>query len=92
MKKAVYDKSGRQIVSSAWKEFNQQTNCISTGNVYANTQYSSFIRPWKEKECNGHVNPEGHLVIYSRLKTRSIRDTTDLFLLPSRWVFPATAS
>ena len=31
-------------------------------------------------------------VIYSRLKTGSIRDTTDLFLLPSRWAFPATAS
>ena len=63
MKKPIYSKDEmRQIISSGWKLFNRQTNCISTGNVAANTQYSSFIRPWKETECNGRVNPEGHLM------------------------------
>lgn len=62
MKKAVYNSKGNQVVNTDWKEFNKQTNCISTGNVYANTQVSSFIRPWCETECNGRVNPEGHLM------------------------------
>ena len=65
MKKAVYNKYGtRQIIDSGWKEFDRQTNCISTGNVYANTQISSFIRPWSQTECNNHTFPEGQLMNY----------------------------
>lgn len=52
------------LIDSGWKEFDRQTNVIATGNVYANTQYSSFIRPWKETECNGFTDPEGHLIKY----------------------------
>lgn len=62
MKKAIYNKKGNQVVNTAWKEFNKQTNCISTGNVYANTQVSSFIRPWSETKCNGFDFPEGQLM------------------------------
>jgi hypothetical protein len=63
MKKAIYNKRGtRQIINSGWKEFDKQTNCISTGNVYASTQMSSFIRPWKETECNGFERPKGELM------------------------------
>ena len=62
MKKAIYNNKGRQVVNSDWAEFNKQTNCISTGNVYANTQMSSFIRPYKKTECNGFQFPEGHLM------------------------------
>ena len=62
MKKAIYNKKGRQVVDSGWKEFDRQTNCISMGNVYANTQVSSFIRPWSKTECNGYDFPEGQLM------------------------------
>ena len=62
MKKHVYNPSGtRQLINSGWKLFDEQTNLITTGNVYTNTQLSSYIRPWTETECNGRTNPEGHL-------------------------------
>ena len=65
MKEAIYNKTGtRQIIDSGWKEFDRQTTCISTGNVISNTQLSFFIRPWRETECNGRTNPEGHLMNY----------------------------
>lgn len=63
MKKAKYNKRGtKQIIDSGWKLFDNQTNCISTGNVYASTQLSSFIRPYSQTECNGGVFQEGHLM------------------------------
>ncbi len=62
MKKAVYNSKGNQVVNTDWAEFNKQTNCISTGNVYANTQLSAFIRPYGKTECNGHKFPEGDLM------------------------------
>ena len=65
MKKSKWSKDGmKQIISSGWKEFDRQTNCIATGNVTANTQFSLFVRPWKETECNGFTRPEGHLLNY----------------------------
>jgi len=74
MKKIIWSKDGmKQIINSGWKEFDKQTNCISTGNVYANTQYSSFIRPWKETECNGFSNPKGHLMDFDLKPFRSFR-------------------
>jgi len=63
MKKETWNAAGtKMIIDSGWKEFDRQTNLFATGNVYANTQYSSFIRPWKQTECNGFTNPEGHLM------------------------------
>lgn len=52
----------KQIVDTGWKEFDKQTNAICAGQGIANTQFSLCIRPWKEKECNGFTNPEGHLM------------------------------
>ncbi len=63
MKESVYSKDGmKQIIDSGWKEFDKQTNCIFAGQVWANTQFSMCVRPWKETECNGFTNPEGHLM------------------------------
>lgn len=65
MKEHQFNKRGtKQIINSGWKLFDQQTNLITSGNCYCNTQYSSYIRPWREKECNGRINPEGHLMKY----------------------------
>ena len=63
MKKKVWNSTGmKQIIDSGWKEFDRQTNCISTGNVISNTQLSQFIRPYSETECNGFERPKGHLM------------------------------
>lgn len=63
MKQRTYNKSGmKQIIDSGWKEFDMQTNCITTGNAYCNTQTSSLIRPFNETECNGHSFSKGHLM------------------------------
>lgn len=74
MKKAVYNNTGsRQIVNTGFKTFDKQTNCISTGNVYANTQISSFIRPWSETECNGFTSPCGKLMNFDLRQFSSFR-------------------
>ena len=63
MKKATFNKSGmKQIINSDYKLFNKQTNCISYGNVIANTQYSSFIRPYSQTTCNNNNFSEGELM------------------------------
>lgn len=63
MKQSTYSKSGmKQIIDSGWKEFDMQTNCITTGNAYCNTQTSGFIRPFNETECNGLSFSKGHLM------------------------------
>ena len=68
----------KMLIDSGWKEFDKQTNILSTGNVYAATQFSSFIRPWKEKECNGFVNPEGHLTNFDMEPFRKFRIPDDI--------------
>ena len=63
MKKATFNKSGmKQIINSDYKLFNKQTNYISYGNVIANTQYSSFIRPYSQTTCNNNNFSEGELM------------------------------
>lgn len=65
MKKPVFNKTGmKMLVTTGFKTFDKQTNYIGTGNVMANTQYSSFIRPWSETECNGFIRPCGELMYY----------------------------
>lgn len=49
------------VIGSGHIAFDQQTNCISTGNIIANTQYGGFIRARTQTECNGHNFPEGYL-------------------------------
>lgn len=73
MKKAVYNNKGNQVVKTQWKEFDKQTNCIATGNVYANTQVSSFIRPWLETKCNEHDFKAGHLMKFDLDNFRGYR-------------------
>ena len=65
MKKAIWNSTGnKMIINSGWKEFDKQTDCISTGNVFSDTQLSWFVRPYCETECKGFENPKGHLMDY----------------------------
>jgi hypothetical protein len=57
---------------SLHKTFNLQVDCISTGNVIGDVQYSSFVRPRDELECNGFVNEPGHLQEYDLKPFREI--------------------
>lgn len=57
-----WSKSGNaMIVNSDFKEFNKQTNLITSGNVIANTIYGRYIRPYNETKCNGITFEKGEL-------------------------------
>lgn len=49
---------------SGFRTFDNQTRCISTGNVVAHTQLSGFVRPKSETQCNGFVRDQGVLQKY----------------------------
>lgn len=50
-----WSKNGnKMIINSGYKEFDKQTNLITSGNVIANTMYGNYIRPWNET-----INPVG---------------------------------
>lgn len=57
-----WSKNGnKMIINSGFKEFDKQTNCITSGNVMANTMWGKYIRTWNEIECNGLIFKEGEL-------------------------------
>lgn len=65
LKKIVWKRGGMHMVmESGHKTFDRQTNCISTGNVIANTELGWFIRPSTDLECNGHDFVTGALQAY----------------------------
>lgn len=54
----TWSKNGnKMIINSDFKEFNKQTNLITSGNVIANTMYGNYIRPYDET-----INPVGEVV------------------------------
>ena len=60
----TWSKNGmKMIIHTDFKEFNRQTNCISRGNVIANTMWGSYIRPYNET-----VNPVGEKVAPGHLQ------------------------
>lgn len=64
MKEHKWRDGNHMIFESGHKTFDQQVDCISTGNVIGNVQYSNHIRPYIETECNGFTNSPGHLRDY----------------------------
>ena len=58
----TWSKNGnKMIINCDFKEFNKQTNLITSGNVIANTMWGLYIRPYKETKCNGLTFKEGEL-------------------------------
>ena len=58
----TWSKNGnKMIINSKFKEFNKQTNLITSGNVIANTMWGLYIRPWSETESNGLTFKEGEI-------------------------------
>jgi len=64
MKKVIWDNLNKMHMETGYKLFDRQTNVISYGNVYANTQSSGYIRPYAEIECNGTIRKPGELMKY----------------------------
>ena len=52
----------KMIIHSDFKEFNKQTNLITSGNVIANTMWGNYIRPYNET-----INPDGQVVSEGQL-------------------------
>ena len=64
MKKREFITGNKMRFESGFKTFDNQTNIITTGNVVARTQFSGYVRPKSETECNGFVRDEGVLQKY----------------------------
>lgn len=61
MKYATWDNPNKMHIDTGYKLFDRQTNVISHGNVFANTQASYIIRPYLETECHGKEYKPGEL-------------------------------
>lgn len=65
----------KMIINSGYKEFDRQTNCISNGNIIANTMYGNYIRAWDDTiNPVGNIVPKGYLFNYD-LKYFNIDNT-----------------
>ena len=64
MKKKKWDNPNKMHFESLHKTFNKQCTCISKGNQIGRVVLSSYVRPFNEIECNGHISEKGHLQEY----------------------------
>lgn len=58
-RKAVYNSRGNQVVDTGFKRFDKETNCISYGNIIADTIYGNYIRPYNEVKNGGYIGKPG---------------------------------
>ena len=63
-RKAVYNSRGNQVIDTGFKRFDKETNCISYGNIIANTIYGSYIRPYNEVKNGGYIGKPGDFLKY----------------------------
>ncbi len=61
MREKKWHNGDHQWIETGHKTFDRKTDCIDTGNVWASTQLSNYVRPVSEVECNGRQFPPGHL-------------------------------
>ncbi len=64
MKKVIFANPNKMLMESGHKTFDRQTNLISKGNVYSNTQISAYIRPFTQTEMDGRTVSKGQLQSY----------------------------
>lgn len=64
MKKIEWINGNKMKFESECKTFNKQCDLITTGNVWGGVQFSQYIRPTNETECNGATFPPGQLRDY----------------------------
>lgn len=61
MKEIVWDNEDKMHIETGNKCFDKTCQCLFKGNAITDTQYSNYIRPKAETECNGMVFAEGYL-------------------------------
>ena len=64
MKKATWDSPNKMHFESDFATFNKQTNLITTGNAYCNTQMSSYIRAWSNVKNGAYIGKCGDFLEY----------------------------
>jgi hypothetical protein len=53
--------SGRMMIDTGCPVFDSQCSHLTSGNHWGNCQFSTFVRPVSETECNGRTVPAGEL-------------------------------
>ncbi len=64
VRKPAFVTPNRSEAITGVRAFDDQCQGIMTGNVIANTFYSSYIRPRREVDCNGYAFPYGNLQLF----------------------------
>ena len=53
--------SDRMVIDTGCSAFDSQCSHLTSGNHWGNCQFSTFVRPVYETECNGRTIPAGEL-------------------------------
>jgi hypothetical protein len=53
--------SGRMVIDTGCSVFDTQCSHLTSGNHWGSCQFSTFVRPVSETECNGRTFPIGEL-------------------------------
>ena len=64
LKAHQWENPNKMRIESEFKLFNKQTTLITTGNVWGDTQYSNYIRPWKEVKNYSYIGRPGEFAKY----------------------------
>ena len=72
LKEAKRGPDGLLLEGTGNKIFDNQCDIIAPGNVHTNTQFSGYIRPKSEVECNGKTFEPGELQLFDMKGFRTI--------------------
>ena len=53
--------SDRMVIDTGCSDFDSQCSHLTSGNHWGSCQFSTFVRPVSETECNGRTVPVGEL-------------------------------
>ena len=56
--------SGRMVIDTGCSVFDTQCSHLTSGNHWGSCQFSTFVRPVSETECNGRTFPIGELFAF----------------------------
>lgn len=71
-RKAIYNSKGNQVVETGFKRFDRETNCISYGNIIANTIYGNYIRPYSKVKNYAYIGKPGEFMKYDMQHFKNI--------------------
>ena len=64
MKELEWDNPNKMHMESGFKTFDKQTNLITVGAAFCNTQCSMYIRPWNAVKNYSHIGKPGDFTKY----------------------------